>query len=62
MTTKTLEQFDVMDEQALAAVEGGGYWDDYPFVGAAAGVLLGTGGYLLQNYADTDVAPGVNFW
>lgn len=44
MTTKTLEQFDVMDEQALAAVESGGYWDDYPLVGAAAGVLFGAGG------------------
>ncbi|WP_165210959.1 Blp family class II bacteriocin [Streptococcus tangpeifui] len=58
MTTKTLEQFDVMDEQALATVEGGGYWDDYDAVGAGAAAISGTAApwYLLQT-----CAPVVDF-
>ncbi|MGT2929465.1 bacteriocin class II family protein [Streptococcus dentasini] len=60
MTTQAFEQFDVMDTQALAAVEGG---DDYDAVGAGAGALIGASiGYLLQTYTYTDTAPVVNFW
>lgn len=45
MTTQAFEQFDVMDTQALAAVEGGGYWDDYTNLaglGAAIGAFIAT--------------------
>ncbi|MCB5141143.1 Blp family class II bacteriocin [Streptococcus mutans] len=45
MNTRTLEQFDVMDERALAAVEGGNWGQCIVGTGssALAGGLAGTG-------------------
>ncbi|MGT2929466.1 Blp family class II bacteriocin [Streptococcus dentasini] len=47
MTTKAFEQFDVMDTQALAAVEGGSYWDDLSDLAA----IMGDIGYIAANVA-----------
>ncbi|HHF7009231.1 ComC/BlpC family leader-containing pheromone/bacteriocin [Streptococcus mutans] len=40
MNTRTLEQFDVMDARALAAVEGGWTWKEAAAISVAANPTL----------------------